>query len=163
MFPLKAALSINDITSDLVDPPTILMVESGGHLGSALPFPPSFKATQREAYPEISTRHYKTTKMSALKAVEEILEKFPRTRILRKEAGDEVYLQAEFSTRLLRFKDDVAVRIREAEGVSTIDIRSRSRIGQGDLGTNANRIRGLYARINRKLAQVGDAGSHDKN
>ena len=45
------------------------------------------------------------------------------------------------TTRLLRFKDDVTVRVRAQDGGSRIDVRSKSRLGRGDLGTNARRIR----------------------
>ncbi|MEO9968851.1 MAG: DUF1499 domain-containing protein [Hyphomonadaceae bacterium] len=39
------------------------------------------------------------------------------------------------------FKDDVAIRIREAEGNTTrVDMRSISRVGASDLGANARRI-----------------------
>jgi uncharacterized protein (DUF1499 family) len=45
------------------------------------------------------------------------------------------------TTRLLRFKDDITVRVRAEGDGSRIDVRSKSRIGRGDLGTNARRIR----------------------
>jgi uncharacterized protein (DUF1499 family) len=50
-------------------------------------------------------------------------------------------------TRLLRFKDDVTVRVRADAGGSRIDVRSKSRIGRGDLGTNARRIRRYLSEI----------------
>ena len=45
------------------------------------------------------------------------------------------------STPQLGFVDDVVVRIRPDGDGSRIDVRSKSRDGQGDLGANANRIR----------------------
>ncbi len=39
------------------------------------------------------------------------------------------------------FKDDIVIRIRAAEGGSRIDVRSLSRVGRGDAGENATRIR----------------------
>jgi Protein of unknown function (DUF1499) len=44
-------------------------------------------------------------------------------------------------TRLLRFRDDVTVRVRPTAGGSRVDVRSRSRLGRDDLGANAARIR----------------------
>jgi uncharacterized protein (DUF1499 family) len=47
-------------------------------------------------------------------------------------------------TRLLRFRDDITVRVRPAAGGSRVDIRSRSRLGRDDLGANAARIRRFF-------------------
>jgi uncharacterized protein (DUF1499 family) len=45
------------------------------------------------------------------------------------------------------FKDDVVVRI-SAEGAgSRVDVRSKSRVGRSDLGTNAQRIRAYQRRL----------------
>jgi uncharacterized protein (DUF1499 family) len=40
-----------------------------------------------------------------------------------------------------RFKDDVIVRIRASGSGSRVDVRSLSRVGGGDVGTNFGRIR----------------------
>jgi uncharacterized protein (DUF1499 family) len=51
-------------------------------------------------------------------------------------------LEAVATTRWLRFKDDVVVRLRDRpDGGTRVDVRSKSRIGRSDLGTNARRIR----------------------
>jgi uncharacterized protein (DUF1499 family) len=51
-------------------------------------------------------------------------------------------IEAVATTRLLRFRDDVTIRVRPAgQGGSRVDMHSRSRIGRGDFGTNARRIR----------------------
>ena len=50
-------------------------------------------------------------------------------------------LEATHTSSWWGFKDDVAIRIREAEGNTTrIDMRSISRVGGSDLGANARRI-----------------------
>ncbi len=60
-------------------------------------------------------------------------------------------IEATATTRLLRFKDDVVIRMR-AQGQGTrLDIRSTSRIGGGDLGANARRIRAFLHEINSRL------------
>lgn len=51
-------------------------------------------------------------------------------------------IEAVATTRLMRFKDDISIRVQAAgEGSSRVDMHSRSRVGRGDLGTNARRIR----------------------
>jgi uncharacterized protein (DUF1499 family) len=50
-------------------------------------------------------------------------------------------IEATDTTFWYGFKDDVVVRVRPAEGGSRVDVRSLSRVGGGDVGTNAKRIR----------------------
>jgi uncharacterized protein (DUF1499 family) len=70
--------------------------------------------------------------------------------------GDDVAagrLEAIATTRWLRFKDDVVVRLRDRpEGGTRVDVRSKSRIGRSDLGTNARRIRTYLADLQTALA-----------
>jgi len=53
------------------------------------------------------------------------------------------------TTPIMRFKDDIYVRLTpgEVEGTTTIHVRSQSRIGRGDLGQNPRNIRELLERI----------------
>jgi uncharacterized protein (DUF1499 family) len=56
------------------------------------------------------------------------------------------------TTRLLRFKDDVTVRVRADGAGARIDVRSKSRLGRGDLGTNARRIRRYLEALRARTA-----------
>ena len=61
-----------------------------------------------------------------------------------------VRIEASDSTFWFGFKDDVAVRLRSADGApgaTTVDVRSISRFGIGDLGVNAARIRRFLDRL----------------
>ena len=60
-------------------------------------------------------------------------------------------IEAIATTRLLRFKDDVVIRLREERGRVRVDVRSKSRLGRGDLGTNARRIRRFLAALSGSL------------
>lgn len=55
----------------------------------------------------------------------------------------ETYLWATFTTRLLRFVDDVTFRVVAEEGV--IHVRSGSRVGHSDFGVNRKRVERLRA------------------
>ncbi len=60
-------------------------------------------------------------------------------------------IRAVATTTVFRFKDDVAITIsHEGEGV-VVNIRSHSRIGKGDLGTNARRIRRFQAELAKQM------------
>lgn len=58
------------------------------------------------------------------------------------------YLQATDRTLIMGFTDDIAVEILGDEATATVDARSVSRYGNHDFGTNAGRIRELFAEIN---------------
>src|SRR5439155_509507 len=57
-------------------------------------------------------------------------------------------IEATASTFWFGFKDDVVVRITPLPAGSRIDVRSKSRVGRGDTGTNAQRIRAYLKRLN---------------
>ena len=64
-------------------------------------------------------------------------------------------IQAVATTRLMRFKDDITVTVtREGEGTN-VSVRSHSRIGKGDLGANARRIRLFQTALTKRLAAGG--------
>lgn len=61
-------------------------------------------------------------------------------------------LQAVAVTRLLRFRDDVMVEVRPApDGGSIVAMRSKSRVGRGDMGANARRIRAFLDDLRARL------------
>lgn len=70
-------------------------------------------------------------------AVERIL-RLPGARLVRR---SDRYAHVEFRTRVLRFVDDV--ELLAVPGTRTIHVRSASRLGYSDLGTNRRRIEGL--------------------
>lgn len=50
-------------------------------------------------------------------------------------------LEGVAESRIFRLRDDFVVRVRPEEGGGTrVDMRSKSRVGRGDLGANAERI-----------------------
>jgi hypothetical protein len=69
------------------------------------------------------------------------------------EADDlEGRIRAEARTRVFRFVDDVEIRVRlDRDAQTRVDLVSASRVGRGDLGTNARRIRRFLKRLDREL------------
>lgn len=81
----------------------------------------------------------------AFKRLERLIASLSRTRVVSRDGN---YLHAEFTTRLLRFTDDVEFLLDESAGV--IHVRSASRVGHSDFGTNRRRvemIRKLFAAL----------------
>jgi hypothetical protein len=62
------------------------------------------------------------------------------------------FIEAIARTPILGFRDDVVVRIRPTSDGARIDVRSASRYGRHDLGTNAARVRSLIGDIDDVLA-----------
>jgi uncharacterized protein (DUF1499 family) len=70
------------------------------------------------------------------------IESMPRATVIRVDAG---YLYAEFRTRLMRYVDDLELRLDERAGV--VHVRSASRLGRRDFGVNRRRVEALRSLI----------------
>jgi uncharacterized protein (DUF1499 family) len=55
------------------------------------------------------------------------------------------------TTRIFRFKDDVTVTVSREGAAAVVNVRSHSRIGKGDLGANARRIRLFQAELAERV------------
>ena len=75
-----------------------------------------------------------------LQRLNDIVAAMPGARIVRFE-GD--YLRAEFTTPLMQFTDDAEFWLDREAGV--VQVRSASRLGRSDLGTNRRRIEAIRA------------------
>jgi uncharacterized protein (DUF1499 family) len=60
-------------------------------------------------------------------------------------------VEAVATTRLFRFKDDVTITITREGDLTIVNVRSHSRVGKGDLGTNARRIRSFQTELAKRL------------
>ena len=60
-------------------------------------------------------------------------------------------IQAVATTRVMRFKDDVVIRVRRGGGRTRVTMRSHSRVGKWDFGQNARNIREFQAALDREL------------
>jgi uncharacterized protein (DUF1499 family) len=145
--------SIHDITTDPDDPPAFkaLLTRRAGRWVSPPEYDgPHAAAEQRRAYPDIQPlmvnvplpRAFEAAVASAREMGWEIVAADHNT----------AHIEAIATTALMRFKDDIVVRFREVGARVRVDVRSKSRLGRGDLGTNARRIRRFLARTRRHLA-----------
>ena len=74
---------------------------------------------------------------AALKQLSERIENSPRTEIIEQSTN---YLHATYSSRIFGFVDDVELHANDAV---TLEARSISRLGESDLGVNAQRLESL--------------------
>ena len=75
----------------------------------------------------------------------ETLDTLPRSEIVK---ADDDYIRAEFTSRIMRFVDDVEFYFPETGSDETIiHVRSASRLGRSDLGVNRKRVEEIRARF----------------
>ncbi len=131
---------IHDITTDTRDPPTFTMAAQQRGAGSnPLEIDQTVIAQQQQAYPDLQTM------VSALP----LDEAYSLALQVATDLGWEIYhqdrnagvIEAVDTTRIMAFKDDVVIRLRSNAQGTLVDLRSVSRVGEGDIGANAKRIR----------------------
>lgn len=132
---------IHDITTDTSNPPEFVVLDESrpGAKNSLVYGGPEVAAEQAKAYPDIAPIQ---TSKTALEAFVEAL-RVAKSMGWEVVAEDSKKLRFEATARtpIYSFADDVVVVVTSVEGVSQVDIRSVSRIGRGDRGVNAARVR----------------------
>lgn len=146
LSPAGGNVPIHDITTDLSDPPrfdAIARLEANRDRDLSYPHGPADTAElQREHYPDIVTIDVDRPPAETRARVEDAARALGWTMVEVDEARGRI--EAYDTTSIFRFVDDVVVRVRPGEGGgSLVDVRSTSRVGQSDLGANAERIRAL--------------------
>ncbi len=150
-----SAPPINDITTDLDDPPVFVAAQEFAvnrgrefaHAGDEL------ARRQRAGYPDLAP-------IRVSQAPDAV---WSRAIAVAVDLGWEIVardrpagvFEAVQVTRIFQFVDDIVVRVRpaypgspESTG-STVDVRSKSRDGKGDVGANAARIRAFRDALTR--------------
>jgi hypothetical protein len=150
---------LNDISTDVQDPPAL--VEAArlrtGAMNSIMPFTAENGALQEESYPEVVGRRYAFT---ADRTVDGVVTAAGQAgwKIVDNpgwEDGEQsVTLQLVARSFLLGFPSDMAVRVTDEGESSYVDVRSASRYGLHDLGSNAARIEDLLGRLDKVMAGV---------
>lgn len=138
---------IHDISTDTENPPRLVatLPLRAGAENTADYGGPALAAEQRRGYPDIAP----LTLAEPPEAV------FERARRVAGEMGWQIVavdrsagrIEATDATRWFGFQDDVVVRIAAAGAGTRVDVRSVSRVGRSDIGTNARRIRVFLERL----------------
>jgi hypothetical protein len=133
---------INDFTTDLADPPAFTHAGSlAPNVGRDLGYPAEWASLQRECCADLRAAVVPDAPAAAYARALALASAMPDWDVVARmpESGT---LEAVATTRVFGFKDDVVIRVRPGvNGGSRVDVRSKSRDGQGDVGANAARIR----------------------
>jgi uncharacterized protein (DUF1499 family) len=157
----RGAPPIHDVTTDLNDPPVFK---------DAVPLRSAFGAVNPVEYQRIQTimgnqLNVPDAQRSAYPDIQPLVLPQPPARTVQlaqqaaKDMGWDVLavvpsegrVEATDTTFYFGFKDDVVVRVKPESTGSRVDVRSESRVGGGDAGTNARRVRAYLTRL-RDLA-----------
>ena len=167
--------AIYDITTDPIDPPRF---EAIGRLRPRDANPITYAGLytaelQHAAYSDIEPDDTTATPQEAYNAAMKIITKrkwrvvdsrppqgppqvaAPRAIDTRAPQGGALrdgLIEAIARTPILGFRDDVVVRVRATSDGARIDVRSASRYGRHDFGTNAKRVRDLIEDIDDVLS-----------
>jgi uncharacterized protein (DUF1499 family) len=148
---------IHDITTDFRNPPAFVAIAP---LRKDAPNPveymgDSISRIQYKAYPDIQPLMLAMPVDSA----------FVNALVTAREMGWELVdqsrqegrIEATATTAWFGFKDDVVIRVTSGSGISRVDVRSKSRVGRGDVGENAKRVREYLRRLRATDPQPVDA------
>jgi uncharacterized protein (DUF1499 family) len=132
---------IHDITTDTNNPPVFMVLDDNraGAKNTLVYGGPEVAAQQHKAYPDIAP--IQSNKPAPAVFAEALrVGKALGWEIVAQDPGG-FRFEATARTPVYRFVDDVVVVVTSVGSASRIDIRSVSRIGLGDRGVNAARIR----------------------
>lgn len=142
---------IHDISTDTVDAPEFVAIlplradapNSPGYAGGQV------AEQQRAAYPGIEPIQIRAAHDEVFAAALRVVGAMGWA--LAAQAPGEGRIEATATTGYFGFRDDVVIRVRRGNGETIVDVRSKSRVGLSDLGTNAARIREFRDRLLAEL------------
>jgi len=166
--------SIYDITTDPIDPPQFdaiarlrprdanpvtyqgLYAAELQHTAYSDIEPEETSATPQEAYDAamkvITRRRWRIVDSRPPQPAAPAPARGANARQPRDEAASDAVIEAVARSLILGFREDVVVRIRATSDGTRIDVRSASRYGRNDLGSNAARVRDLIGSIDDILS-----------
>jgi uncharacterized protein (DUF1499 family) len=154
-FPVVVAVSgagapgIHDVTTDTVDVPqyvAVLPIRERTHALNTVAYGGEpVAAQQKAAFPDIQPVHLDVPPSEAFTQAVAAANDMNWELVAADEAAGRI--EATDTTKLWNFKDDVVVRLRPDGTGTRVDVRSLSRVGGGDLGTNARRVRAYLTRL----------------
>lgn len=153
--------AIYDITTDPIDPPQFdAIARLRPRDANPIAYQGLYAAElQHAAYPDIDPEDTTASPQEAFDVAMKIIVKRkwrvvdarpPRGPVAGRPADG--IIEAVARSLILGFPEDVVLRIRATNDGTRIDLRSASRYGRGDLGSNAARVRNLITDIDTVLS-----------
>ncbi len=149
--------ALNDISTDLDDPPRFTILGQGRtvRMNPIDPLTVSEAEQQIAAFPAVTGRRYEAAPDTVLVAIDAMLAARGWRRA-GEPAGSletgELTLEATASSLVFGFVSDIAIRVTDEGETSYVDMRSLSRFGTHDLGSNALRINSFLNDLDGEVA-----------
>ncbi|PCF97135.1 DUF1499 domain-containing protein [Vreelandella nigrificans] len=141
--------AIHDITTDMQTPPTFEALRGAREAApNAVDYPGEATARQQQAaYPNVQPLTVAVPIETVLSAAQAEVE----ASGWRISAITENTIEATATTLWFGFEDDVVIRLTEQPNSVRVDMRSASRLGASDIGTNALRIETFLNALRERL------------
>ncbi|MCC6194228.1 MAG: DUF1499 domain-containing protein [Burkholderiales bacterium] len=148
MWQARTLPPINDISTDLANPPQfdkIAALRERAPVSVRYPGPETARL-QRTGYPDLRTRVLRQPRDPVFDNALALARDMGWTIVATDPAKG--IIEATATTFWFGFKDDVVIRVTRLNNDATrVDMRSVSRVGKGDLGANARRVRAYMSRL----------------
>lgn len=144
----RHAPRIHDISTDTANPPSFvaILTQRANAPNPATYGGPEVAAQQHAAYPDIQPLLLRMPPARAFELTLDVARDLGWTIVDADPAAGRI--EASDRTFWFGFTDDAVVRITpSAEGGARVDVRSVSRVGLGDVGTNARRVRSFLEKL----------------
>lgn len=136
-FAAQGSPAIHEVSTDVSHPPEFKWATTArGPDDNAFDLSPAVIQQQQQYYPDLRSIKLPLPKSEAQTLAVDAAEALG-WEVKYQQDG---HVEATVTSLWFGFVDDVVIRIQATAGGSKIDLRSSSRVGRGDLGTNARRV-----------------------
>lgn len=145
---------INDISTDTTTPPPFQAIDSGlrGPDASAIDYNPAFAPQQARAYPEVRPLDLPVEPGKAFDVALAACNKDWQIILADRVSGR---IEAVERSLWWGYSDDIVIRLTATPTGTRVDVRSKSRVGESDLGANARRIAAYLDRVATEMRKAG--------
>ena len=152
----KTVPRVNDITTDPDNPPAFVVVvplRAAEGINPVVYQSSKMAALQRQAYPDIVPLTIALAPSTAFNRALDTAQRMGWTILAADDAAGRI--EASDRSRWFGFTDDIVIRIAASGSGSRIDLRSSARLGNGDFGVNAARVRAYLAAVREAGDKAG--------
>jgi uncharacterized protein (DUF1499 family) len=147
--------AINDITTDIDNPPQFVHAQNlPGNQGRNLSYNKvKYAEPQQRGYGTLEPLRVPLDPDQAFKQVTSVAGEMPGWTITYVDPKNRS-LEGVATSALFHFQDDFVIQVRSAPSGSLVEMRSKSRVGEGDVGANYKRIKAFFGKLSTATASA---------